>query len=149
MGHAADLYDGRHPFVLPLRLPLRLRTAVTSGSDSPKIHRGTPGFPIGCQSLQPLGVEVGGSNPLAPTDPQGDFISHAFLWRNNDAEAEDLGTLSGDPVSEAFAINSRRQVVGISFGGANGPRAFLWEDGIMRDLNTLVGAGNLDVFLSA
>lgn len=99
--------------------------------------------------INATGDVVGFSNPPGPGDPQGDFISHAFLWRNHAAQAEDLGTLSGDPLSEAFAINSRRQVVGISFGGATGPRAFLWENGIMTDLNTLVGAGNLDVLLSA
>ncbi len=99
--------------------------------------------------INATGDVVGFSNPPGPGDPQGAFISHAFLWRNGATRAADLGTLSGDPMSEAFAINSRRQVVGISFGGANGPRAFLWEDGSMTDLNTLVGAGNLDVFISA
>ena len=99
--------------------------------------------------INATGDVVGFSNPPGPGDPQGAFISHAFLWRNHAAQAEDLGTLPGDPVSEAFAINSLRQVVGISFGSANGPRAFLWEHGIMTDLNTLVGAGNLDVLLSA
>jgi probable HAF family extracellular repeat protein len=100
-------------------------------------------------AINAMGDVVGFSNPPGPGDPQGDFISHAFLWRNDAAQAEDLGTLSGDLVSEALAINARRQVAGVSFGGAHGLRAFLWEQGIMTDLNTLVGTGNLDVFLSA
>jgi hypothetical protein len=33
-------------------------------------------------------------------------------------EAEDLGTLGDDTVSEAFAINAHGQVVGVSFGGS-------------------------------
>jgi hypothetical protein len=40
-------------------------------------------------------------------------------------------------------------VVGISFGGLNGPRAFLYEDGQLKNLNDLVGPGFLDVLLSA
>ena len=37
----------------------------------------------------------------------------------------------------------------MSFGGANGLRAFLWKDGEMKDLNALVGTGSLDVLVSA
>ncbi|HEY7636924.1 MAG TPA: hypothetical protein VH763_15350 [Gemmatimonadales bacterium] len=41
-------------------------------------------------------------------------------------------------MSEAFAINSRGQVVGVSFGGPNGSHAFLWQNGVLKDLNDLV-----------
>jgi probable HAF family extracellular repeat protein len=95
------------------------------------------------------GDVVGFSNPVGPGDPAGEFISHAFLWTHGGATARDLGTLPGDLFSEAFAINSRGQVVGVSFGGANGSHAFLWQDGVMTDLNGRVGPPNLDVFLSA
>lgn len=95
------------------------------------------------------GDVVGFSNPPGPGDPEGEFISHAFLWTKHSETALDLGTLPGDLFSEAFAINSRGQVVGISFGGPSGPRAFIWQDGVMTDLNTLVGAGYADVLLSA
>ncbi len=95
------------------------------------------------------GDVVGFSNPVGPGDPEGDFISHAFLWARGTDKAQDLGTLGGDFFSEAFAINGRGQVVGVSFGGPNGPHAFIWEDGVMTDLNDLVGPGNLDVLLSA
>ena len=95
------------------------------------------------------GDVVGFSNPIGPGDPQGDFISHAFFWEAHARKALDLGTLPGDAFSEAFGINSARQVVGVSFGGASGLRAFLWTDGVMRDLNALVAGGSLDVLLSA
>src|SRR5437762_1184110 len=95
------------------------------------------------------GDVVGFSNPVGPGDPEGDFISHAFLWARGTDKAQDLGTLGGDFFSEAFAINGRGQVVGVSFGGPNGPHAFIWEDGVMTDLNDLVGTGNLHVLLSA
>ena len=38
-------------------------------------------------------------------------------------------------------------MVGISFGGADGPRAFLWQDGELINLNDLVDTD--DVLLSA
>ena len=52
---------------------------------------------------------------------------------------DDLGTVDGDPVSGAFHINSRDQVVGTS-GPLSGEwvHAFLWENsGPIVDLNTL------------
>jgi probable HAF family extracellular repeat protein len=54
------------------------------------------------------------------------------------ATAKDLQTLPGDVLSEAFAINERGQVVGVSFGGAEGSHAFLWQNDVLLDLNDLV-----------
>ena len=45
----------------------------------------------------------------------------------------DLGTLDGFLSSEAFAINDLGQIV-----GASGKRAFIWESGMMTDLNDLL-----------
>ena len=84
------------------------------------------------------GDVVGFSNPPGAGDPEGEFISRAFFWSRGSKTALDLGTLPGDLFSEAFAINARGQVVGVSFGGANGSRAFLWQNGVMVDLNDLV-----------
>jgi probable HAF family extracellular repeat protein len=84
------------------------------------------------------GDVVGFSNPPGPGDPEGEFISHAFFWNKHSDTAVDIGVLQGDAFSEAFAINSRGQVVGVSFGGLNGLHAFLWQDGVLRDLNDLV-----------
>jgi len=94
------------------------------------------------------GDVVGFSNPPGAGDPEGVFISHAFLWTNGAAKAKDLGTLDDDPLSEAFAINSHSQVVGISFGGASGARAFLWQNGVLVNLNDVADAAP-DVLLSA
>jgi probable HAF family extracellular repeat protein len=95
------------------------------------------------------GDVVGFSNPNEPGDAEGDFISRAFLWNRGSAKATDLHTLPGDFFSEAFAINARGQVVGVSFGGLSGARAFLFQDGVMMNLNDLVGPGFPDVLLSA
>jgi probable HAF family extracellular repeat protein len=94
------------------------------------------------------GDVVGFSNPPGPGDPQGDFIAHAFLWKKGSVKAQDIGTLGDDVLSEAFAINSRGDVVGISFGGSAGPRAFLYRDGLLQNLNDLADAAP-DVLLSA
>jgi probable HAF family extracellular repeat protein len=84
------------------------------------------------------GDVVGFSNPDEPGDEIGDFIARAFFWPYGGTIAKDLGTLEGDAFSQAFAINAQRQVVGVSFGGAAGSRAFIWEGEKMIDLNKLV-----------
>jgi probable HAF family extracellular repeat protein len=94
------------------------------------------------------GDVVGFSNPDEPGDEVGDFIARAFLWVRGSATAVDIGTLDDDPLSQAFALNSGGQVVGVSFGGAAGPRAFLYENGELMDLNDLVDI-TPDVLMSA
>ena len=67
---------------------------------------------------------------------------HAFLW-TKDRGMQDLGTLPGDAISEALGINESGQVVGVSYGaGFSHPRGFLWQDGRMMDLNSLIPAGS-------
>jgi probable HAF family extracellular repeat protein len=67
---------------------------------------------------------------------------HAFLW-TQDRGMRDLGTLPGDAISEALGINEAGRIVGVSFGaGFSHPRAFLWQDGAMMDLNSLIPAGS-------
>jgi probable HAF family extracellular repeat protein len=60
----------------------------------------------------------------------------AALWK--DGMVTDLGHVAGDCSSEAFAINSRDQVVGTSLACNGDFRSFLWENGSMFDLNTLI-----------
>ena len=65
----------------------------------------------------------------------------AFLWK--DGVMTNLGTLSGDDCSFAFHINSKGQIVGISFPCAGGPaHGFLWQHGFMTDLNALLPPGS-------
>ncbi len=66
------------------------------------------------------------------------FNAHAFLWTRGRG-IQDLGTLPGDSISQALGINEERQIVGISCtAGFASCRAFLWERGVMMDLNELV-----------
>jgi probable HAF family extracellular repeat protein len=83
--------------------------------------------------------------------PGGDAdnpILHAFLWTRRDG-IQDLGTLPGDVTSEAHGINERGQVVGVSCDADGNCRAFLWEDGVMKDLNTLVAPGYAGILTTA
>ena len=62
----------------------------------------------------------------------------------------DLGTVDGDPNSEAFVVNSRRQVVGATQDdNFSYVHAFLWERGSMADLNALIVPADLSVQLNA
>ena len=86
----------------------------------------------------PTGIsEKGNVSGVATTTD--DELLHAVLWRNRGIV--DLGTIPGEGCSWAYGLNSKDQVVGISlpfpceFANAH---AFLWENGEMIDLNTLI-----------
>jgi len=70
----------------------------------------------------------------------GDQAVLAFLWR--DGLMTSLATVDGDPCSIAEGINSKVQVVGVSWDCTSFLHAFLWEKGHIVDLNTLVPPGS-------
>jgi probable HAF family extracellular repeat protein len=74
---------------------------------------------------------------VGDSDLPGDTTTHAFLWTKARG-MRDLGTVSGDFASFPYAINSKGQVVGDSCDESGNCRAFLWQDGVMTDLNTLI-----------
>jgi len=61
----------------------------------------------------------------------------AFLW-TREGGIRNLHTLPGDVLSEATGINDFGQIAGTSFDADGNSRVFLWQDGVMYDLNTLV-----------
>jgi probable HAF family extracellular repeat protein len=79
------------------------------------------------------------------SDLPGDTTFHAFLWTRRTG-MQDLGTLSGDVASLSISINSAGSVVGASLDASGNPRAFLWRNGVMTDLNTLI-AGDSPLYL--
>jgi probable HAF family extracellular repeat protein len=105
------------------------------GTENPAIlGRGSIGLGINNRT------QVVGTSTLA-----GNNANHAFLWTKQTG-MQDLGVLPGDVSSAATNINDRAQVVGQSYGDGGpmmgNPRAFLWENGVMTDLNTLVPANS-------
>jgi len=53
-----------------------------------------------------------------------------------------LGKLPGDIRAEALGVNENNQVVGLSRGGPHVFRAFIWQNGVMTDLNCLTVPGS-------
>jgi len=69
-----------------------------------------------------------------PAFPEGDIL-HAFIWTAKDG-IQPLPALPGHADSEAYGINEKRQVVGISCDSDFVDcRAVMWEDGVVKDLN--------------
>jgi probable HAF family extracellular repeat protein len=83
------------------------------------------------------------------SDLPGDSVSspnfHAFIWTKSGGTI-DLGTLAGDSVSEGLGINEKDQVVGVSFPSSH---AFIWQNGTMTDMNTLIASNSQYVLLAA
>lgn len=71
------------------------------------------------------------------SDLPGDATMHAFLWQKSTGMI-DLGTLPGDVGSDGDGINDLGQVVGGSWDADGNDRAYLWQNGVMTDLNTLI-----------
>jgi probable HAF family extracellular repeat protein len=71
----------------------------------------------------------------------GETTYHAALWRDVE-HLTGLGTLGSDLCAFAQGINSQEQVVGDSLptdcSGDGASRAFLWENGSIVDLNSLI-----------
>jgi probable HAF family extracellular repeat protein len=100
---------------------------------------------------------VGWANNTTPCAGCGQPISggatsqnyHAVLWRHG--RIIDIGVVKGDRCSNASAINSAGLIVGSSGGGAGGchgpSHAFLWKNGRIGDLNTLLVPSAPHVFL--
>jgi probable HAF family extracellular repeat protein len=91
-------------------------------------------------AINDLGQVVG----TADTKTSG---GHVFLWDSTHG-MQDLGTLFGTGIPvEPLGINAASQIVGT--GGLGLGQAWLWQNGVMQDLNNLIPAGSGWVLESA
>ena len=87
------------------------------------------------QAMNENGTIVGYGRIPCDCTPHA-FMRRAFLWSKG--EWTMLGALPGLAESFAYGVNNNRQVVGHCWNFGSSSAAFLWEDGVMRDLNSLV-----------
>jgi probable HAF family extracellular repeat protein len=86
------------------------------------------------------GAVVGFANSSAAAG--GDLDPRAFLWTESEGPLN-LGALPGDVTSQATGINEWGQVVGQSCDLDGNCRGFLWQNGVMADLQDLVVSGDV------
>jgi probable HAF family extracellular repeat protein len=95
-------------------------------------------------SINSKGEIVGFANPSG--DQNAGFNPIAFLWTESEG-MRNLGTLAGYANSIAYGINNHGLIVGQSFNGLNGAsHAFIYQNGMMTDLNSLI-AGHSELTL--
>ena len=84
-----------------------------------------------------------------PTDLDGNYL-RGFVWSKKEGIRVIAPLpLAGHISSQANGINERGQVVGFSCTIDSDCRAFLWENGVLKNLNDLVAPGFTGVLLFA
>jgi probable HAF family extracellular repeat protein len=74
-----------------------------------------------------------------PGDDDGTSNFQGFFWSRKTG-LKKIGVLPGDEISQPFAINAQRQVVGISCGEV-GCHSFLWQNDVLQPFDSLVVPG--------
>lgn len=107
-------------------------------------------------AINDRGVVAGFANgPNDVVNGQLQFRFLAFVWTREHG-MQSLGTLPGvngtpDAMSEATDINDKGQVVGVSYADFlfDGGRAFLYQNGMMTPLNSLIGSASANWYISS
>jgi probable HAF family extracellular repeat protein len=93
--------------------------------------------------------DIAGFFGTDPTDLDGNYL-RGFVWSQKEGIREIAPLpLTGHISSQANGINERGQVVGFSCTLDSDCRAFLWENGDLKNLNDLVTPGFTGVLLFA
>jgi probable HAF family extracellular repeat protein len=133
---AVGRFSARHSVLWLNGHPLRLPTLGGRGWNTP-------------MAINNLGTVVGFS------DSPGDVVNgtltpnfRAFVWSALTGIRK-LPEFAGDGLNEALGINDFGQIVGVSFGGPNGSRGLLWQNGTVYDVNDLLPADSPLLVLAA
>ena len=87
------------------------------------------------RAINNIGQVAGQGLIESPKD--GSLVLHALFWDNG--KMTDIWTLPGTTFSRAFGLNDKSQVVGLCNNpGLTDLTAFIWESGVMVDLNDLI-----------
>ena len=103
------------------------------------------GTPYGTEESDANAISSSGQivgNAGDPSNADG-LGQHAILWSNG--TATDLGTLPGDSFADATSINDSGVIVGDSYTDSSKSQighAFVYENGVMTDLNSLLPANS-------
>jgi probable HAF family extracellular repeat protein len=104
-----------------------------NGTASPLQDLGTGGMAFGINNQGQIVGTVGSADGTT---------QYGALWQKNGA-LTNLGLLPGDFGGLASGVNSKGQVVGSNYDSKfNWLHAFIWQDGVMTDLNTLFPASS-------
>ena len=103
---------------------------------------------LGGTASEALGINISGRVVGQAQIATGEW--HAFLWiddndngQSDPGEMQDLGTLGVVPHSRALSINASAQVVGYTYSAPEDQQqAFLWENGVIHELDSLIPSGS-------
>jgi probable HAF family extracellular repeat protein len=97
------------------------------------------GVAPGCTTGEAVAINNNGEIVVRGWTPGPNFVLRSFLWRNG--QWTDLGVLPGDTRCYAYDINDNTEIVGDCYGGNVPGKGFLWRDGVMMTIESLIQAG--------